>query len=165
MSETVSFYWTNDVWSGLPNVDFCCHHKTSPLDLSLLQRNLCLVFFLGIASFVEFTRPLPKFRRFDMFQIKIYFCQICIPVVIAVLRFLLNMLSHFHVFLPIDHSFGLRAICSSNNSYYVNWYSTWPVGCLYIPDNLFYNRDRPTLRIVVFPYTQLILTPTNSCDL
>ena len=60
------------------------------------------------------------------------------------------MLSHFHVFLPIDHAFSLRSVYSLyHTDYDVNWYSTWPVGCLYIPDNLFYNVDdpRPTLRI------------------
>ena len=125
ISETVFFNLTGGVWSGLVNLDFCCHYKTSALDLRLLQRNICLVFFLGIASFREFIRPLPRSNRFLTFQIKIDFCQICIPVVIAVLRFLPNTLSHFHVFLPIDHAFSLRSVYSLyHTDYDVNWYST-----------------------------------------
>ena len=142
MSETVLFYTTGAIWSCLVNLTLCHHHEISPLDLSLLQRNLCLVFFLGVASFGEFTHPLPKVNRVTRFKSKSTFVKlICIPVVRAALEFLLNTLSYFHVFLPIDHSFGLRATYSLYNSDSVYWNSTRPVGCLKIPDNFFYNRD------------------------
>ena len=150
MSESVVFDSTGGVWSWLVNLYLCFHHEISALDLNLLQQNLCLVFFLGVASFREFTHPLPKLNRFDAFQIEINFCQICIPVVRAALGFLLNMLSYFHVFLPNDHAFSLCAVYGVYQSYAVNWNSTRPVGCLEIPDNFFYNRDDPLPKIDIF---------------
>ena len=138
MSETQSSNSSSYLWNRVAKLDFCCHHKKSALDLSLLQRNTCLVSFLTIASFGEFMHPTPRLDRFETFQIELDFCQICIPVVIAALRFLLNTLSHFHVFLPIGHAFRVRALYSLNDTYDVHWYSTWPVGCLYIPGDLFY---------------------------
>ena len=151
MRETVYFYMKGDVWSAQVDLDVCCHRKKSALDLSLLQRNIRLVSFLAITSFRGFMHPLPRLNRFDTFKIELDFCQICIPLVIAALRFLLNTLSHFQVFLPIDHAFSLRAVYGASDSNDVNWNSTWPVGCLYIPNNLFFNMEdyRPKLRLYV----------------
>ena len=150
MRETVYFYMKGDVWSSVVDLDVCCHRKKSALDLSLLQRNICLVSFLAITSFGGFMHPLPTLNRFDTFKIELKFCKICIALVKAALRFLLNTLSHFHVFLPIDHAFSLRAVYGAYDSDDVTWNSTWPVGCLYIPNNL-YNMDnyRPKLTIFV----------------
>ena len=131
MSEAVSFNLNCEACTGLADFEFGCDHKTSALDLSLLQRNLCLVLFLGIASFLEFTRPSPKLKRFDALHIELRFCQICIPVIIAGIKSLLNTLSYFHVFLPIDRSFMLRAVYSLYNNYFLNLvfnFACWMLG-------------------------------------
>ena len=152
MSKTFLFDSVRKQLLGEVNLDFCCHHKISSLDLSLLQRNLCLVLFQVIATFGEFTHPLPELKRSDTFRIEIHFCQTCIPVVIAALQFLLNTLSYFHVFLPTDHAFSLRASLYSSKlkySYDVYWNSTRPVGCLAIPDSLFDNSHNPRRMVFV----------------
>ena len=69
MRETAYFYMKSDVWSGVVDLDVCCHRKKSALDLILLQRNICLVSFLAITSFGGFMHPLPTLNRFDTFKI------------------------------------------------------------------------------------------------
>ena len=131
MSKIALFYTTADVWCNLVQLDFCCHPKARALNLSLLQRNLCLIFFQGIASLRGFTHPMPKLNRLKTMKINFEFCQVCIPMVTLAVRFLLNTLSYFHNLLPIGHSFGLRAISSPRDGYY--WNSISPVGRFEVP--------------------------------
>ena len=134
MGDAVSFNLNDEAWSGLVTLEFGCHHKTSALDLTLLQRNLCLVFFLGIASLGEFTHPLPNWERWNTIQIILQYGQSSIPAVTRALRFLLNTLSYFHVFLPIGLLFCLRAMSSPCNGNDFYWNSMSPFGRLEVPD-------------------------------
>ena len=104
-------------------------HKTSSLDLSVLQRNLCLLSLLGRASLVGAAQPVPKLNSRDKFEIAIPSCQICSAVVVApTVKYLLNTLSYFHLFLRIDSSLRLgsasgRDMCHSMGNYGSTWYS------------------------------------------
>ena len=116
------------------------HHKTGFLDLSLLERDLCRVFFLGIASYVDLAQSLPELTSWDSLQINIDICDICIPVVASVLKYLLNTLSYFHVFLPIDCSLNSPSMYTPfSQDFY--WKSTWPVRRFDIPDILYQCSD------------------------
>ena len=112
------------------------HHKTGFLDLSLLERDLCRVFFLGIASYVDLAQSLPELTSWDSLQINIDICDICIPVVASALNCLLNTLSYFHVFLPIDCALKSPSMYTPF-SQDLTWKSTWPVGRFDIPDILY----------------------------
>ena len=114
-------------------LDFRCPHKTRSLEFNLQQRNLCLIFILGIGSLVDFANPARKWR-WNMFEIKIDCCQVCIPVVLLAIKYLLNTLSYFQAFLPADRF--LRIASPDHRNF--GWKSTWPVGRLYNPDILFY---------------------------
>ena len=121
--------------------------KRSALDWSLLQRNLCLIFFQGIASLRGFTHPMPKLNMLNSIKINLEFFQSCIPVVTLAVRFLLNTLPYFHNLLPIGHSLGLRAISSPRDDYY--WNSISPVGGFEVPHIPLFN-SYTTLSIHVY---------------
>ena len=141
------------------NLDFRCPHKTRSLASGLLPRNLCLMIFQGIASLVDCIYRLPRLKGRPTFEIDLFFCQSCIPVVGLALKYLLNTLSFFHAFLPIDRLLILRSRYDPDNRTFY-WFSTRPVGWLDSADILFYNGDPPRTKLSIcantdpesFPY-------------
>eukprot|EP00117_Sycon_ciliatum_P038934 scpid85512/ scgid28852/ len=132
-------YFPQDLSDFRLQLDFCCHHKSSAADVHLLLRDFCLVSFIGIASLADFAQSYPTFDCCTLINIKC--CDKCRHVVASAVRYLLNTVRYFHVFLPFD---GSLTIISYHD--YVRFkdslsISIWDLLESDVPDILFYNSD------------------------
>ena len=147
-------------------LQFSRDHESSIERLRLLERDVCLLFVLGLESSVDFAHSLPVFHY--GLTIEIIFCEIFIPVVSSAVKYLLNTLSYFHTLLPINGSLSLFLSFYRHNTALgeFRWQSIWPVHWSDVPKILLYyieaSGDPMPLRIRVEPQSiSLLQTPRH----